>query len=275
MYMYPPPYWTGSGWGYATPWLWHDGDKHGSYDYSNWSSRITARMNRPSPITQTFWGTYNGSTRQGTAYAKFRNDSTSSITGRVIFVVTEDSCYYVAPNGDNWHNAVARDFLPDQNGQVVTIASRDSVLISRPFTLAAAWRVNFCHVVAFIQSDVLQPDSDKVAYQGGDRKISQFTQIEDEKNTVPEYTICNPTPNPFSSRTSFSFSLPAGTHYTLNIFDILGRNAKTISGIASGKRNETVIWDRTNHNGTKLPSGVYLYRFTTSSTSRDGKIIVR
>ena len=274
--MYPPPYWTGSGWAYATPWLWYDGNKHGSYDYANWASRISSRMSRPSPITQTMWGTYNGATRQGTINIKFRNDSTASIAARLIACVTEDSCYYVAPNGDNWHNHVARDYLPDQNGTVVTIPARDSTTLTRAFTLAAAWRSNYCHIVAFAQSDVVQPDTTKNVYQGGDIRITQLLQVEEEVSTAGSaYTVSSPVPNPFSNRTAICFTLALNSGYTLTVFDVSGRHIRTISGVASGRRNEAVIWDRTDQTGKKLPSGVYLYRFTSAHASDQGKVIVK
>ena len=60
MYTYRPPY---NG-GYATPWLWYDGDQHGSYSYSLWESKITTRMAQPAPVTVTMWGDY--STTAGT-----------------------------------------------------------------------------------------------------------------------------------------------------------------------------------------------------------------
>ncbi len=276
MYYYPPPYYSGGNWFYVTPWLWYDGNKHGSNDYENWRSRITARMNLPSTITQTMWGVYNGATRQGTIYAKFRNDSTASITGRLIFCVTEDSIQYSAPNGDLWHNHVARDYLPDNNGEVVTIAARDSVIRSRPFTLATGWRSNYCHIVAFIQSDVLLPDSTKVIYQGGDIKITQLLQIEDEiLLSKSVYEVNQPAPNPFTHKTSISFSLPAKCPFTLKVFDVSGRNVKTIHGVATGKRNETVTLDRLDKNSAKLPSGVYLYHFSSPRVQKEGKLIIR
>ncbi|OPX17931.1 hypothetical protein BXT86_03840 [candidate division WOR-3 bacterium 4484_100] len=180
MYFYPPPYYYQGNWYYATPWLWYDGDPHGSYLYSTWESKIVNRMNQPSPVTLTIWGDYSAD-GSGTVYAKFRNDSTATLNGRVIFVITEDSLYYSGPNGDVWHNHVARDYLPDQNGQTVSIAPGDSITLSQPFTIQSGWDENMCQIVTWIQSDVLQSDSTKEIWQGGYIDVTELSIKEHNK----------------------------------------------------------------------------------------------
>ena len=113
-----------------TPDVYIDGDQTSG----NYETMIVNRINQPAPVAESLWGMYIPGRGDGTVYAQFRNDSSASITGRVYFVIVEDSCYYVAPNGDVWHNDVARDYLPDQLGETVTIAAGDSVTFSRSFT---------------------------------------------------------------------------------------------------------------------------------------------
>jgi len=116
-FTYPPPYPSGQSWSYVTPWIWCDGDPH-CYDiqpfvFLAWDSLLADRMNVPSPFTITMWGDWNPGSGTGTINAQFQNDSTDALAGRVLFVITEDSINYAGPNGDAWHNQVARDYIPD------------------------------------------------------------------------------------------------------------------------------------------------------------------
>ena len=136
-----------------------DGDQvSGGY-----SAAITNRMNQQAPVTMTMWGMYMPNRGDGTINAQFKNDSTASITARVYFVVVEDSCYYIAPNGDNWHNDVARDYLPNEVGETVTIAPNDSITVTRSFNVPIDWDQDRCRIYAWIQEDT----GDKEVFQAG------------------------------------------------------------------------------------------------------------
>jgi len=274
MYYYPPPYWSNGQWWYATPWLWYDGDKHGGSNYTAWQSKIVARMNIPAPVTITMWGTYTPLRGTGTIYAKFRNDSTATINGRVIWVITEDSIYYSAPNGDLWHNHVARDYLPNQNGQTVSIPAGDSVTISQSFTIQSNWNANKCQIVTWLQNDVMTADSIKNIWQGAFINVPDLTYVAEgnSENSVSENII--PIPNPCVIHTRFSFTLPAQTEYSISIFDISGRKVWSIKGRADGKQ-KTVEWNLKDQKGVKLGPGVYLYRFESGELRTKGKIVVR
>ncbi|HEX7320840.1 MAG TPA: FlgD immunoglobulin-like domain containing protein [bacterium] len=116
-------------------------------------------MNQPSDLVPTMWGTYSPSTRTGTVYAKFKNTGSSSISGNFYFVVVEDSLYYAGPNGDVWHNHVARDYLPTEVGQAVTIAAGDSVIQSQSFSIGASWNENKIDIYAWVQQTAGQKEN--------------------------------------------------------------------------------------------------------------------
>jgi hypothetical protein len=275
MYYYPPPYYSGGSWYYVTPWLWYDGDKHGGYQYSTWQSKIVSRMNQPAPVTITMWGSYTPSDGTGTIYAQFRNDSTATTNGRVLIVITEDSLYYTnAPNGDYWHNHVARDYVPDQNGQMVSIPAGDSVTVSQPFTIQAGWNEDKCDIVTWIQNDVMQTDSTKEIWQGGYTKVTDLIGIEEENFDVIATKELSVTPNPCVNGTEFAFALPVGSEYKIDIYDVLGRRVRTLEGVSSSDQ-ESVTWSCMNDIGSRVATGVYLYRFESELLKTTGKIVVR
>jgi hypothetical protein len=272
-YSYPPPYWYNNGWYYATPWLWIDGNKDAAYTYSGWPTQINQRTAVPSPVTITMWGDWWPLGGTGTVYAQFRNDSTDALTGNVIFVVVEDSIYQPAPNGDQWHNNVARDYIPNWIGDEITIPAGDSMTISQNFTLGTTWNPDKIYFVAFIQDTAMQPDTIIEVWQGGKLDITELG-VQEFGNTSTTVTNIMPTPNPCVNGTRFSFTLPAGDRYQISFYDITGRKIRTLNGVASGNE-QTVEWNLRSENDTRVSAGVYLYRFESNNIYTTGKVVVR
>jgi len=273
-YSYPPPYYSGGNWYYATPWLWYDGNPHGSYTYSTWQSKIAARMAVASPVTVTMWGDYNQTDGTGTINAQFRNDGSTTLSGRVIYVITEDSIYYAAPNGDPWHNHVSRDYIPNYTGQSVSIPAGDSITVTYPFTIQAGWNENKCDIITMFHDTQFQTDSTREVWQGGIKHVMDLIGIKEDRANITPYYSVNAAPNPCIGNTAFQFELPISTAYRISIYDVTGRHERTLTGHARNIK-ESVVWDLTNEQGQRLSAGVYLYRFESEVLNASGKIVVR
>ncbi len=257
-------YYPSSNW--YTPNLILDGTPRGS-GYSGWQSYIVARMNQASPMRLLMWGTYGSGS--GTINARFYNDSTASVTATVYFVITEDSCYYAAPNGDQWHNHVARDYVPNQIGQQVTIPSGDSATVTQYFTIQAGWNVNRCNIITWIQNS-----STREVYQVGKIKVTDLTAVEEnEQDNLVKKEILS-LPNPCVNGTKFQFNIGAGTQWKIIIFDVLGRPIQQIDGIGNAQ-NQIVEWNLKDNKDNRVKSGVYFYRFISAELNSTGKIVVR
>jgi hypothetical protein len=274
---YPAPYYYFNGsqyvWAYATPWLWVDGDKHPAYLTGTWRSSIVNEMNRPSPMTCTMWGDYSTGKGTGTVYARFRNDSTATISGRIRFLLTEDSCYYAASNGDAWHNHVARDFLPDTSGTAFNLAPGDSVTTSRSFTVQSGWNQNQCKIIVWAQSTALLADSTRDVWQSGIMKVMDMLVGVDENSRATPGTVVMLFPNPCTQEARLAFSAKKGDQYLLNIYSITGGKIRTISGTTTGNQ-DMATWNLRNDSGTRVPAGIYFYRLESAQIKASGKIVV-
>jgi hypothetical protein len=265
MYYYPPPYYSGGQWYYVTPYLWADGTRAG-WDYNTWRGTIEARMYASADLMIVVNGTYNPQTRSGRITADFTNERLSPITGRIQFVIVEDSLYYVGPNGDAWHNHVARDYLPDWNGEVVTIPGGQTITRYRDYTLSTDWNPDRCEVIVFIQDDYMQPDSNKFVYQGAKKKIREFTAITENHHTQITPFVY---PNPVTSSAIFLLPNEKGLLKTLTIYNSEGRVVRQLSG-----RSSTLIWNRTDENGLKVKPGIYFYHLRQGENQATGKLVV-
>lgn len=253
-----------------TPWLFIDGASSGS-GYNNWQTLVLNRAAIETPITARIWGNYNPSTRNGTVNVRFYSDSATTLEGNVLFVLTEDSIQRSTPTGDLWHNHVPRDYIPDHVGTTVILRYQDSVTVSQPFSLASNWVANKCEIVAMIQNPVAINNTKEI-WQGAKVLIPELPMTSIEENNPIQKTAykISVSPNPCINQACFSFSLPAGSGYTINIFDPLGRTVKNINGVASGN-HELVNCNLKNSVG----AGVYFYQFESSNGTANGKIIVQ
>lgn len=254
---------------YGYPSLFADGVD--LWPISTWRPWLTNRMTQPSPITLNITGGYDPVTKNGMVTASFQNDSSSAITARVYFVITEDSLYHLDPNGHEWHNKLARDFLPDETGEVITIDVGQTEDVSRNFTIDAAWDEDFCTIVTWIQVDA----PSREGLQAGKIKITDLVGIEELVVNKIEKSVITLVNNPCSANNiRFLIELPQGTAYELEIFDVLGRNVESYAGTTSSGR-EIMQLELSAADRKRVSAGVYLYRFTSKTETATGKIIVK
>lgn len=80
-------------------------------------------------------------------------------------------------------------------------------------------------------------------------------------------SISENTPNPFTSKTEFNFSVPSTSQIHIAMYDALGNNVATL---AEGKYNSGTYhlsWDGKGANGEELATGAYLCRMTINGVS--------
>ena len=79
--------------------------------------------------------------------------------------------------------------------------------------------------------------------------------------TPPNLRFDPPVPNPFSSLTRISFSLPTDQLVTVELFDVTGRLVRTlISARLFDAGQHSVGLTAVDEQGRRLPAGVYLMR---------------
>jgi len=90
-----------------------------------------------------------------------------------------------------------------------------------------------------------------------------------EKAIPKKYELFDNYPNPFNPTTTINYQLPKEGLVTLIIYDMLGREVKTLVNEFKAKGRYSV-----NFNAGNLASGVYIYRINVSEFSSSKKLLL-
>ncbi len=81
------------------------------------------------------------------------------------------------------------------------------------------------------------------------------TEVQKSDNKIRNYYLSQNYPNPFNPTTKIKYQLPELSKVKLTVYDVLGREVKTLVNEEKPAGSYEVEFD-----GTNLPSGIYFYR---------------
>jgi photosystem II stability/assembly factor-like uncharacterized protein len=120
---------------------------------------------------------------------------------------------------------------------------------------------------SIVKSHNLPGDGEIViaARTGGSLQI----RVSTGSQTPTQFALKQNYPNPFNPATAIGFDVPGKSHVSLVIYDILGKEVKTLAEGEYDAGSYTVNADFSN-----LASGIYLYRLTSGSFTDAKKLVV-
>ena len=74
------------------------------------------------------------------------------------------------------------------------------------------------------------------------------------------FTLSQNFPNPFNPTTSISFGLPESGYVKLAIYNILGREVRTLVSSPMEAGSYQAVWNSTDNMGRQISTGIYFYR---------------
>lgn len=93
-------------------------------------------------------------------------------------------------------------------------------------------------------------------------------------NVPLTYSLTQNYPNPFNPTTKIGFDLPAASAVDLRVYDILGREVRSLVNEVRDAGSFTVTWDGKNNAGRMVASGVYIYRLQAGSFTATKKMVM-
>jgi len=123
--------------------------------------------------------------------------------------------------------------------------------------------------VWFNPDDVAQ-GIDPVLIRAADWITAADIDVQSISGALPRaFRLLQNYPNPFNPRTTIRFELPAASHVSLTVYDILGR---TVSVLMNERRDAGI--HRVTFDGSSLASGVYFYRLQAGDFVATKRLVI-
>ncbi len=144
--------------------------------------------------------------------------------------------------------------------------------------------------VSFVKGDGTTSEEKSYSYTDKDLREGKYTyrlkQIDldgsvNYSNSInvsiempTEFTLSQNYPNPFNPSTTINFSVPQKTSVKLIVYDILGKEVKTLVNGDREAGTYSVSWNGLNNNDQTVSTGIYIYRITAGDFVREKKMIL-
>jgi len=104
--------------------------------------------------------------------------------------------------------------------------------------------------------------------------VNSITVSVDEELLPFQYALHQNYPNPFNPTTTLRYDIPENSHVTITIYDMLGRQVKTLINQTQDAGFKSVIWNATNDYGKPVSAGVYLYQIHAGEFVQTKKMVL-
>jgi subtilisin family serine protease len=113
------------------------------------------------------------------------------------------------------------------------------------------------------------------AFKVGNFEFPSIITENDDQLQLPEkFALHQNYPNPFNPSTTISFALPKSELVKIKIYDILGREIRTLVNTTMQAGVKRVEWDGRNQHGESVPSGMYFYKLEAGNYSDTKKMLI-
>lgn len=99
--------------------------------------------------------------------------------------------------------------------------------------------------------------------------------FEPDQSPLPaSFAVSQNYPNPFNATTEISFTLPAATYVTIDIFNVIGQRVTRVADGDFSVGSHVVTWTGTGDGGREVSSGVYFYRVLAGDQATTKKMLL-
>jgi len=105
--------------------------------------------------------------------------------------------------------------------------------------------------------------------------VDSTTGVDDPSTTLPtEFALHANYPNPFNPGTTIEYDLPRQASVEIVVYNIAGQKVRTLvnGNISAGQH--AAVWDGRDAGGSRVSSGIYIYRITAGDFVRSRKMLL-
>ena len=97
----------------------------------------------------------------------------------------------------------------------------------------------------------------------------------DENQFHPKHiTLYQNYPNPFNPITTIHYDLPEDALVSINIYDLMGRNIRSLVNTNQSAGYRSIRWDATNNLGEPVSAGMYIYTIQAGKFRQTKKMVL-
>jgi hypothetical protein len=107
------------------------------------------------------------------------------------------------------------------------------------------------------------------------KKIGELVLAVNDFADLPpkDFKLFQNLPNPFNPTTTISYDLPKDAEVSLKIYDLFGREVRTLVNAAQSRGHKSVVWNGKDDSGQIVGSGLYIYRLEAEGKVQNNKML--
>ena len=107
-----------------------------------------------------------------------------------------------------------------------------------------------------------------------DLRNETVVHIQETSKLPNKFVIHHNYPNPFNPVTTLRYDLPEQANVNIIIYDMLGRQVKSLINQTQDAGFKSVLWNATNDNDKPVSAGVYLYKIQAGDFVQTKKMVL-
>lgn len=105
--------------------------------------------------------------------------------------------------------------------------------------------------------------------------VDSTTGVDDPSATLPtEFALHANFPNPFNPSTTIEYDLPRQASVEIVVYNIAGQKVRTLVNGNIDAGQHAAVWDGRDASGSRVSSGIYIYRITAGDFVRSRKMLL-
>ena len=89
-----------------------------------------------------------------------------------------------------------------------------------------------------------------------------------------EFSLSANYPNPFNPTTTIDYSIATAGDVSIVVYDMMGREVKSLVADFATPGSYSVVWDATNNEGLSVAAGMYVYKMISSDFVEVNKMLL-
>jgi len=114
----------------------------------------------------------------------------------------------------------------------------------------------------------------KIYFDDLEVRAVSVTDVENDGFIPVAFNVFQNYPNPFNPSTTISYAIPQQSNVMVKIYDMLGREVKTLVSEEQMPGVYDVLWNGDNNYGINVATGIYLYRVVAGNNVQVKKMIL-